>query len=133
MATFVNVMDLVYPVGSIYQSMSPTNPGSIFLGQWTQIKEGFLRSALNSGVTGGNANITLKAENLPPHIHTIYGGWQDSSGSEFSQDVFLYSKWNIVRAVWRSECSGSSNETSKSTPFNILPPYTTCYTWYRNS
>ena len=33
MATFVNMMDLVYPVGSIYQSMSPTNPGSIFLGQ----------------------------------------------------------------------------------------------------
>lgn len=133
MATFVNMMDLVYPVGSIYQSMSPTNPGSIFLGQWTQIKEGFLRSALNSGVTGGNANITLKAENLPEHKHTIYGGWQDSSGKEFPQDVFLYSKWNIVSAVWRSECSGSSNETSKSTPFNILPPYTTCYTWYRNS
>lgn len=133
MATFVNIMDLVYPVGSIYQSMSPTNPGSMFLGQWTQIKEGFLRSALDSGVTGGNANVTLKAENLPEHKHTIYGGWQDSSGKENSQDVFLYSKWNIVSTAWRSECSGSSNETSKSTPFNILPPYTTCYTWYRNS
>ncbi len=133
MATFVNMMDLVYPVGSIYQSMSPTNPGAIFLGQWTQIKEGFLRSALNSGVTGGSANITLKAENLPPHKHTIYGGWQDSSGKENNMDVFLYSKWNIASTAWRSECSGSSNETSVSAPFNILPPYTTCYTWFRNS
>lgn len=133
MTTFVNMMDLVYPVGSIYQSMSPTNPGSIFLGQWTQITNKFLYATTKSGVTGGKANITLKAENLPEHKHTIYGGWQDSSGSEASQDVFLYSKWNIVSAAWRSECSGSSNETSKSTPFNILPPYITSYTWYRNS
>nr|DAT84716.1 MAG TPA: hypothetical protein [Caudoviricetes sp.] len=30
MTTFVNMMDLVYLIGSIYQSMSPTNPGAIF-------------------------------------------------------------------------------------------------------
>lgn len=133
MATFVNMMDLVYPIGSIYQSMSPTNPGAIFLGQWTQIEEGFLKSALNSGITGGNAKVTLEAKNLPPHKHTIYGGWQESSGTQASQDVFLYSQWNIVSTAWRIECSGSSNETSVSYPFSILPPYTTCYTWYRTS
>lgn len=133
MTAFVNMMDLVYPIGSIYQSMSPTNPGAIFLGQWTQIKEGFLRSALDSGVTGGNANITLEAKNLPPHRHTIYGGWQNSSGKNIGTDVFLYSQWNIVSTSWRMECSGSSNETSMSSPFSILPPYTTCYTWFRNS
>lgn len=32
MTTFVNMMDLVYPIGSIYQFMSLTNPGAIFLG-----------------------------------------------------------------------------------------------------
>ena len=133
MATFVNMMDLVYPVGSIYQSMSPTNPGAIFLGQWAQIKEGFLKSALNSCIVGGNANVILKAENLPPHRHTIYGGWQDSSGKTADMDVFLYSKWNIASTAWRIECSGNSNETSVSSPFSILPPYTTCYTWYRTS
>lgn len=133
MTTFVNMMDLVYLIGSIYQSMSPTNPGAIFLGQWTQIKEGFLRSALDSGVTGGNANITLEAKHLPSHRHTIYGGWQDSSGKNIDTDVFLYSKWNILSTVWRIEYSGSSNETSMSSPFSILSPYTTCYTWFRNS
>lgn len=133
MAAFVNMMDLVYPIGSIYQSMSPTNPGAIFLGQWAQIKEGFLRSALDSGTTGGNANVTLQAKNLPPHRHAIYGGWQDSSGKTADMDVFLYSRWNIVSTAWRMECSGSSNETSMSSPFSILPPYITCYTWYRTS
>lgn len=133
MTAFVNMMDLVYPIGSIYQSMSPTNPGAIFLGQWAQIKEGFLRSALDSGTTGGNANVTLQAKNLPPHRHAIYGGWQDSSGKTADMDVFLYSRWNIVSTAWRMECSGSSNETSMSSPFSILPPYITCYTWYRTS
>lgn len=133
MTAFVNMMDLVYPIGSIYQSMSPTSPGAIFLGQWTQIKERFLRSALDSGITGGNANVTLQTKNLPPHKHTIYGGWQDSSGKTADMDVFLYSKWNIVSTAWKIECSGSSNETSMSSPFSILPPYITCYTWYRTS
>lgn len=132
MASFVNVMDLVYPVGSIYQSMSPTSPASIFLGTWTQIKEGFLRSALDSGVTGGSLTQTLKAENLPPHKHTTYGGWQDSSGSDFSQDIFIYSKWTIKGYMWKLDCAGQCDD-AKSTAFSILPPYTTCYTWYRTS
>lgn len=86
-----------------------------------------------NGVTDGNANVTLEAKNLPPHRHTIYGSWQDSSGKTADMDVFLYSKWNIASTMWKIECSGSSNETSMSSPFSILPPYITCYTWYRTS
>lgn len=88
---------------------------------------------MTNSVTDGNANVTLEAKNLPPHRHTIYGSWQDSSGKTNNTGIFLYSKWNIVFTARRIECSENSDEISVSSLFGILPLYITCYTWYRTS
>lgn len=55
------LLDLFYPVGSIYTSTKNTNPASTLGGTWTQIKDRFLLCAGDSysaGSTGGSATHT---------------------------------------------------------------------------
>ena len=71
-----------FPVGSIYMSLSSTNPSTYFGGTWTQIKDSFLLGAGNSysaGSTGGSkthyhstSGHTLTINEIPSHKHEIY-------------------------------------------------------------
>lgn len=66
---FINLLDLIYPIGSIYYSYSSTSPATIFGGTWVQIKDTFLRPAESAGVAGGSNSIILSVNNLPAHNH----------------------------------------------------------------
>ena len=69
-----NFLNLVYPVGSIYWSSNNTNPGTLFGGTWTQIKDRFILAAGDSytnGATGGAATVTLTVSNMPSHSHSF--------------------------------------------------------------
>ena len=68
------LLNLVYPVGSIYWSSNNTNPGTLFGGTWTQIKDRFILAAGDSytnGSTGGAATVTLTVSNMPSHTHSF--------------------------------------------------------------
>ncbi len=72
--TAQNIFNMVWPVESIYLSMSSVNPGTIFGGTWEQIQDKFLLSAgtthtVNS--TGGNESIALSSSNIPGHTHSF--------------------------------------------------------------
>ncbi|KAI5512202.1 keratin-associated protein family, partial [Trichomonas vaginalis G3] len=63
------ILQTLYPVGSIYTSMNSTNPASVLgFGTWKQIVDKFLYCARYSKQTGGSKKI--KEANLPPHTHT---------------------------------------------------------------
>ena len=69
-----NFLNLVYPVGSIYWSSKNTNPGTLFGGTWTQIKDKFILAAgdyYSNGATGGAATVTLTVSNMPSHKHSF--------------------------------------------------------------
>lgn len=70
MSNFVNLLDIVYPVGSIYQSMSATSPVDFIGGTWTKIKT-FLYGADTANQTGGEATHTLTVNEMPSHAHTV--------------------------------------------------------------
>lgn len=77
----VDLLDLVHPVGSVYISLSPTNPEKLFGGKWEQIKGRFLLSAdasYKAGATGGEVSHTLTIEEMPSHQH---GGFTGGNGS----------------------------------------------------
>ncbi|KAI5528205.1 keratin-associated protein family [Trichomonas vaginalis G3] len=63
------ILQTLYPVGSIYTSMNSTNPATVLgFGMWKQIVDKFLYCARYSKQTGGSKKI--KEANLPPHTHT---------------------------------------------------------------
>lgn len=67
-----NLIDIIYPVGSIYISTNSTNPKNIWGGQWSPIEGRFLLGANNTysaGTTGGAATVTLTTNQIPKHTH----------------------------------------------------------------
>lgn len=70
MSNFVNLLDVIYPVGSIYQSMSATSPSSTIGGTWTQLKT-FLYGSTTANQTGGEATHTLTVNEMPSHTHDM--------------------------------------------------------------
>ena len=73
------MLDMIYPVGCLYWSSNNTDPGSLFGGTWTRIKDTFIYAASdndtvnaatsNSTITGGNKTVTLTKSNIPSHDH----------------------------------------------------------------
>ena len=62
-----------YPVGALYWSSNPTDPGTLFGGTWTQIKDKFILAAGDTyqvGSTGGEANVILDINQIPQHKHS---------------------------------------------------------------
>ncbi|EAX89638.1 hypothetical protein TVAG_346940 [Trichomonas vaginalis G3] len=71
------ILEMIYPIGSIYTSMNSTNPADVFgFGTWQQITDRFLYCANSSKQTGGSKKIT--GENLPAHSHYVNLNTQDS-------------------------------------------------------
>lgn len=79
------LLNLVYPVGSIYWSSNNTNPGTLFGGTWTQIKDKFVLACGDTynttGATGGASTVTLSINNMPSHDHRFTPSGNVSSHS----------------------------------------------------
>ena len=77
-----------YPVGSIYLSIKPTNPGTLFGGTWVHFAQGRMLIGIGtatnpttgddytiqSGETGGAKSVALTWNNIPKHTHSITVG-----------------------------------------------------------
>ena len=70
----LQVLQAVYPVGSIYCSYGSTSPETLFgFGSWTKIEGRFLLGAnatYSLGSTGGEATVALTVAQLPSHSHS---------------------------------------------------------------
>lgn len=70
------ILNIIYPVGSIYLSWNATNPSTLFGGKWERVTGGFLYgSTVNTGSTGNGSgtntnNTTLTINQMPSHTHT---------------------------------------------------------------
>ena len=67
-----NLLNNIYPIGSIYISIDETAPNLIFGGVWEKIKDTFLLASGENyinGEVGGEAEHTLTTDELPSHNH----------------------------------------------------------------
>ncbi len=120
------ILDIVYPVGSIYMSVSNTNPGSLFGGTWEQIKDKFLLSAgdaYTAGATGGNATHALLEAELPSFSVEASA---TNQGSSYTDGYLMTGGYNVTSTRYMMR-------TGTATPFSIMPPYLVVYVWKRNS
>ena len=82
--TWTTLLDVVYPVGSVYITGSETSPASTFGGTWSQVKSGLLGCAGSTGLaenlsTGGSS--TISVDQMPSHGHSVGFHWADNGGS----------------------------------------------------
>lgn len=149
----MGIVNLIYPVGSIYMSVNNVSPATLFGGTWEQIKDTFLLSAGDTyaaGVTGGEAEHTLSVAELPDHIHHSHGFAQ--GGSDDWSFVTVKREGHAKTQVATSSSSGKYAITNTSTdnisyPYytledepelkggahNNMPPYLAVYVWKRTA
>ena len=129
------ILKSIYPVGAIYTSMTSTNPATVFgFGSWTQIKDRFLYCTTSSKSTGGSKKITI--ENLPAHTHDSVvasdtrgnpdGSADSSDGTTLGQSYWRGNKGKTISG-------GSATTSSTGSGTDYMPPYITCYAWYRTA
>ena len=97
MANFVNLMDVIYPVGSIYITTNATSPADSIGGTWEKIENCLLAASgdtynVAGRFSGSNMISTLA---IPDHQHNVVG-W-NSGVQQYSAIGF----WNTNAAAGR--------------------------------
>ena len=121
------LLDLVYPVGSIYCSTKSTSPASLMGGTWSAISGKFLlgtNSTYTLGSTGGEATHTLTTNEMPTHKHTV----------DLVGDASDWLGGSATTHVVKSDTSTvSTNNTGGSKAHNNMPPYQAVSIWERTA
>lgn len=145
-----------YPVGALYWSSNPTDPGTLFGGTWTQIKDKFILAAGDTyqvGSTGGEANVILDINQIPQHKHSASSSSSTVIGSITvgrlqnvkSSGAFSHTNkrnaycgntdWEGSISTFNLNSSFASNisigNTGGGTAHNNMPPYVAYYCWER--
>lgn len=71
MSNFVNLLDIIYPVNSIYITASGVSPATSIGGTWTQIKDGACLAAYDD-IVGYTGSKTISVKQMPVHAHAQY-------------------------------------------------------------
>lgn len=116
-SAFQSLLDICYPVGSIYQSTKSTNPGTFLGGTWTQLKDRFLLGAGSkaAGATGGEENHTLTVAEMPSHNHSgttdeIKYGTNWNPGNDWSYSVASSATFSQYRSLIINSTGGASSQ-----------------------
>nr|DAW30603.1 MAG TPA: baseplate protein [Caudoviricetes sp.] len=130
------LLDMVYPVGSIYLSVSETDPQTLFGGTWARLEDVFLLAAgaeHAAGSTGGEESHILTEAEIAPHKHAMaYSPDASAAATGFS--------YGIAAGNATNSAGGRGYESNLGTfsagggqPHNNMPPYLAVYTWKRTA
>lgn len=128
--TLAALLNLVYPVGSVYINVSDsTNPGTLLgFGTWSALGAGRMivgydagdTSFDSAGETGGANTVTLTTTELPAHDHSyLIGTDQEGGVGGYGNNSF--------------NTSATTGSTGSGAAFSVLNKYVTCYTWKRTA
>ena len=78
--SWISLLDMIYPVGSLYFSTSSTSPATLVGGTWTQIKGATIAAVGGNNVTAANYNgsLTISVSQMPRHAHALIYSGRDS-------------------------------------------------------
>lgn len=130
------LLNAVYPVGSLYLSVTSTSPATLFGGTWEAVGGRFLLgadAAYPAGSTGGEASHTLTTSEMPRHTHTTAVEYDAGTSSIDAWSLLVkYGSWETPGTTFTN---GSANNqfVGSSQPHNNLPPYLAVYIWKRTA
>lgn len=146
------LLDMVYPVGSIYLSVSGTDPQTLFGGTWARLEDVFLLAAgakHPAGSTGGEEAHTITEGEMPSHgNHLMQGRMYQELAENASNDSSyrsntLYLGKNVFASTgninrgWKDWNGGEMYPAGTlkggGNPHNNMPPYLAVYTWKRTA
>lgn len=121
-----------HPVGDIYLSVNPTNPGTLYGGTWVVWGSGRVPVGVNTSdtdfktveKTGGAKTHTLTVQEIPNHAHDLNAvneGVDNPNGG-------YHPGWTFNKQYTAQVMSAS---TGGGQAHNNLQPYITCYMWKR--
>ena len=133
---YASIINIVYPVGSIYMSVNAADPSNLFSGtSWEKLEGRFLlgsSSTYTNGATGGEATHTLAYDEMPKHTHLMYSGngggdgtWEPDGGS------YLVDSVTDNKTTWWAPLG--MNYAGASAAHNNMPPYLVVNMWKRTS
>lgn len=142
------LLNLIYPIGSLYMSVNNVSPQSFIGGTWERIQDRFLLAAgstYSAGSTGGSATHTLTANEMPKHEGHMYDnfndtGWVDRGGDANSYYLNStgaagYGKYENrpYKVVSGNEMVMQGYTRGGGAAHNNMPPYLTVYVWKRTA
>lgn len=108
MTNFVNLMDVIYPVGSIYITTNATSPANSIGGTWEKIENCLLAASGDTYNLAGrfDGNNMIKTVEIPDHQHHV-AAW--NSGSQQYSECGFWKTNAIGGAAWQLLSYGSGN------------------------
>ena len=145
------ILESVYPVGSIFISISATDPGtSLGFGTWSRFGEGRMLVSQNSSdsdfdtaeETGGAKTHTISESQLPSHQHfTMNTG--NGFGNSLEDNVNNTGTTNsrgglgnndyIMQSVSSAANAGKTSSVGSGSAVTHMNPYIVAYMWKRTS
>lgn len=134
------ILELVFPVGAIYQSFQPKSPAEWLGGTWEKIEGRMLLGSSNEypvGSASGEPNTLLGVDNIPSHKHRVenvkwvgFDQWPFSTNNYYGinlSDVTNkgHATETVPSTLWTTVSEGGSK------PHNNMPPYIAAYIWRR--
>lgn len=129
------LLDFVYPIGSIYFSISSTNPGLLIGGTWTSWGAGRVPVGVDTTdsdfnsveKTGGEKTHKLTVAEMPEHDHDSLNYTNGYAEPTTGQGSF--------RQLLAGDSASTSYVAVKNSggdqAHNNVQPYITCYMWKR--
>ena len=123
-------IDKIYPVGSVYLSVSDVSPASFIGGSWTNISGGYALWLVSSGTNSAGGTIAAGL----PNITGSFGGNQDQgpSGAFYASATGVKNSGSSKYGnVVQFQASRSSSIYGSSS--TVQPPAYTVYAWRRTA
>jgi len=143
------LLDVMYPVGSIYISTSGINPQELFGGQWESYGEGRTLIGAGSGTdinnetveflentTGGEYNHLLTVNEMTSHTHGLnYGGTILAVRGSKTEAERAPGIQPVSGGWWNNTNKYEANiaQSGGSNTHNNIQPYIVTYMWRRIS
>lgn len=135
MSNFVNLLDIVYPIGSVYITFDSISPSASVGGTWELLNGVFLYGTSGAtGTKGGESTHTLLYNEMPKHNHALkiairWGGDAGVLRSVVATNSDFWKEGDVDNGTYDS--NNSTSYAGASVAHNNMPPYITCRMYRR--